>query len=137
MPRYTSIAWWCNPPCNQRNTFSLTHCARCGTPHYEKYANVRASERAVIDVGLDGSISVPGRADRPLHPKQIAAGVQRVEIESAITGRHSLSHLESLGLVHEATNWNSQGGNMPLVHEDTPNLTRKSVEQILAEPDTI
>jgi hypothetical protein len=58
-----------------------------------------------------------------------------VEITSALSGPHSLAHLEKLGLVHEATSWNSSGGNMPIVAEELPELTPKSTAQILSEPD--
>lgn len=133
MPRITPQFWYCL--CKQRNAPEVLICPSCKRPHYERYANVRESERTVIDVGRDGSISVPGRKDVPLHAKQVAAGVERVEVDSAVAGRYSLKHLEQLGLVHEATNWNSEGGNMPLVHEDVLEVKPKSFEQIMAEPD--
>lgn len=135
MPRYTQQAWWCPPPCGTRNLPTDRQCSRCSRNHYERYANVRAGERAVIDISPNGDIGVPGRADIPLHPKQIAAGVRRVEVESALAGQYSLSHLEKLGLVHEATNWNSDGGNMKIVAEEMVEVKPKPLEQILAEPD--
>lgn len=84
---------------------------------------------------VTGDISIPGRVDQPLHPKQIAAGVERREVTSAIAGQYSLAHLERLGLVHEQTNWNSAGDNMKVVAEEPLEIKHKSVEQILAEPD--
>ena len=131
--RETHHFWVCNR--GTRNTAEVRRCGCCDQLHHARYAEVRSSERTVIDVGRDGSISVPGRNDYPLHPKQIAAGIQRVEVESAIAGRHSLKHLESLVLVHEATNWNSEGANMPLIHEDILDVKPKHWEQILNEPD--
>lgn len=133
MAHLTSIAWWCS--CGTRNPGDDPTCFCCSRNRVERYANVRSSERAAIDVSQDGSISVPGRIDRPLHPKQIALGVQRVEIDSATSGRHSLAHLERLGLVHEATNWNSSGLNVPLSTPDVPDRTPKPLAQILSEPD--
>lgn len=135
MPRFTLQFWVCNLPCGTRNDPAARQCIRCGCNHYERHASVRASERAAIDIAPDGTISVPGRIDQPLHPKQIEMGYRREEVTSATTGRYSLAHLEKLGLVHEATNWNSEGGNMPIVVEEMPDLQPKSVEQILAEPD--
>lgn len=69
---------------------------------------VHKSERSVVDFNpRTGQISVPGRADRPMHPKQVADGFERREIEHA-TGRDgiTLSSLESKGLVHEQTSYN-------------------------------
>lgn len=133
MPRYTVHSWLC--PFHHNNIGNTRICSSCGHDRFQRHANVRESERTVIDVGRDGSISVPGRKDVPLHAKQVAAGVERVEVDSAVAGRYSLKHLEQLGLVHEATNWNSEGGNMPLVHEDVLEVRPKSFEQIMAEPD--
>jgi len=133
VPRYTLTLWIC--PHGHRNSGLVRLCGTCGFDHYQRSASIHPSERAVVDISPDGSISVPGRIDVPLHPKQIVAGVERVEVTSAIAGRHSLAHLEKLGLIHESTTWNSSGGNMPLHHEEMPDLTPKSVEQILSEPD--
>lgn len=135
MPRFTLQFWVCNLPCGTRNPPEARQCVRCGANHYERYAVVRSAERAMIDVAPDGTIGIPGRIDTPLHPKQIAAGVRRVEVESATAGQYSLKHLEQLGLVHEATNWNSEGANLSVKHEELPDLTPKPWQQILAEPD--
>lgn len=133
--RFTLVCWYCNPPCNARNEPSNQLCSSCGRRRFERYAQVRESEKAYVDIDPAGNISVPGRTDTPLHPKQIAAGVQRVPVDSAISGSHSLARLERLGLVHEATNWNSDGANMSVVAEELPDLKPKSLDQILSEPD--
>lgn len=133
--RFTPVSWYCNQPCGTRNLPSDRTCSRCGRLHHEHYAQVRESEKAYVDIDPDGNISVPGRLDSPLHPKQVAAGVIRVPVDSAISGPHSLAHLERLGLVHEATNWNSCGANMTVVAEELPEVKPKSVAQILSEPD--
>lgn len=136
MPRYTMQFWVCPLPCGNRNPPEVRECPLCSRKHYERYANVRESERSYIDVNPHtGDISVPGRIDQPLHAKQIAAGVERREVTSAIAGQYSLAHLEKLGLVHEATNWNSEGGNMPMKFEEMPDLKPKTFDQIMAEPD--
>jgi hypothetical protein len=135
MPRYTLVFWTCPLPCGNRNDPSSRSCPNCGALHYERYANVRESEKTYIDVAPDGSISMPGRLDCPLDPKQIAHGVQRIPVDSALAGQYSLKALEQRGLVHEATNWNSAGDNVSPKVEEMPDLTPKSVEQILSEPD--
>lgn len=137
MPRETLHYWICNLPCGTRNLPSSLCCTRCSKLHHERYANVRSSERAAIDLSPDGSISIPGRIDSPLHPKQVALGVQRIEIDSALSGAYSLRALEQRGLVHEATNWNSNGDNLSVIESDRiPDLpspsSHRSVDEILA-----
>lgn len=133
--RFTLVSWYCNQPCGTRNRPGDIECSRCGARRFERYAQVREQEKAYVDIDPKGNISVPGRLDSPLHPKQLAAGVRRVPVDSAISGPHSLAHLERLGLVHEATNWNSNGGNMSVVAEELPEIKPKSIDQIMSEPD--
>ena len=136
MPRYTPVFWLCHRcSLGTRNDPTRINCHKCGALKHERHANVRVSERAAIDLAPDGSISIPGRIDQPLHPKQIAHGVRRVEVGSAISGEYSLNSLERHGLIHEATNWNSEGGNAPMSVEEMPDIKPKSVAQILSEPD--
>lgn len=110
MPRYTPILWYC---VNQhRNDPADRRCVTCGALHYERHAVVAAGERAVVDINRrTGDVSVPGRADVPLHAKQIRDGYERVEVTSALGGGFndgvSMSFLESKGLVHEKTNWHN------------------------------
>lgn len=141
MARRETLHHWTCHCCSTVNGPTIRSCASCSQLHYERHANVRASQRAAIDLAPDGTISIPGRLDSPLHPKQIAAGVQRVEVESALSGKYSLRHLEQIGLVHEATNWDAEGGMMTVREADTvPDYLpskehHKSVEQILSEPE--
>lgn len=86
------------------------------------------SDRTVVDFNpRTGDIGIPGRADRPLHPKQIAMGIERREIEHA-TGRDgiTLASLESKGLVHEPTTY--RNGNGQPTAEITPRTHKSAAE---------
>lgn len=45
-------------------------------------SNVHSSERIAIYEDGKGNISIPGRADRPIHPKMAAAGYVRRELST-------------------------------------------------------
>lgn len=88
--------------------------------------NVHKSERSVIDVHhATGKISVPGRADRPMHPKQAAAGYERVELNNWSDVRF----LESKGLVHEASNFDKGKGDAK-PGMGTPDVAPKSAAEL-------
>lgn len=133
MPRYTLISWLC--PHGHNNAGPARRCGTCGHDRFQRYANVRESQKTYIDVSPSGEVSIPGRLDCPLDSRQIAHGVQRISVDSALAGAYSLKALEQRGLVHEATNWNSNGDNVVPTVEELPDLKPKSVEQILSEPD--
>lgn len=65
--------------------------------------NAHAKERTVIYRNpLTGAISVPGRADEPMHPKLARDGYERVELNTY----REVQALESTGLVHAGTSFN-------------------------------
>jgi hypothetical protein len=45
-------------------------------------AQIHSSEKVVVLEGPGGDIKIPGRGDRPLHPKLAAAGYVRHELNS-------------------------------------------------------
>jgi hypothetical protein len=53
-----------------------------------------------------GDIKIPGRGDRPIHPKLAAAGYRRETINTA-AGIRDLEKKKNL--VHEASNYNNSG----------------------------
>lgn len=76
-------------------------------------AGIHESERAIVFRNPQtGEVRIPGRADRPMHPKYAAAGFVREELPH-------LSDVRKLekekGLVHEATNYDNSSAE----HRDT------------------
>jgi hypothetical protein len=69
-------------------------------------SKVHSSERAVIYRNPQtGEVRVPGRADRPIHPKYQAAGfTERVELDS---GPKIRKFEKETGLIHESSNYDS------------------------------
>lgn len=67
---------------------------------------VHVSERAQCDFHPGtGEIRIPGRVDRPIHPKLAAEGYRRRDLTSS-----DIKHLEkNKGLIHEAGNYNRSG----------------------------
>lgn len=94
--------WYC--PAGHRNSADAKDCRECSYRKNEgRNASVHKSERTVIFRNpVTDSISFPGRADEPMHPKLQADGYVREEIESA----QGLNALEKRGFVHVATNFN-------------------------------
>lgn len=72
-------------------------------------AAVHASERAVIYHNPQtGETRIPGRADRPIHPKYKAAGfTERLELANLGDVRR---YEKATGKIHEATNYDSGSG---------------------------
>jgi hypothetical protein len=65
-------------------------------------SQVRAGEKVVVYRGPQGDVKIPGRADRPMHPKLEAAGYQREELSTV----GEVRKLEKeTGLIHEASNY--------------------------------
>ena len=81
---------------------TLTRAFSSGTP-------VSANERAVVYRNPQtNEYRVPGRADRPIHPKYQAAGfTERVELGS---GSEVRKFEKASGLIHEASNYDSGSG---------------------------
>lgn len=74
-------------------------------PFYTGDSSIHTSERVTIyENAQTGDIKVPGRGDRPIHPKLAAAGYVARQIET-----HSgIRQLEKRnGLIHEASNYDS------------------------------
>ncbi len=69
-------------------------------------SNVHASERITYFEDQNGKISIPGRNDRPTHPKMAAAGYVRKE---AISPAEKTALEKRTGLIHEASNYNNSG----------------------------
>src|SRR5215471_11271955 len=67
-------------------------------------SQVHASEKVVVYRGPDGDVKIPGRADRPMHPKLAAAGYVRETLDTASQVRELE---QKTGLIHEASNYNS------------------------------
>lgn len=66
-------------------------------------AQIHQSEKVAIYRAPDGSVSIPGRADRPMHPKMKEAGYVREELN---TGADVARIEKETGLIHEASNYN-------------------------------
>lgn len=69
-------------------------------------SNVHSSEKVVVYEDAKGNVSIPGRADRPIHPKMAAAGYQRRELATAAEVNQLA---KKKGLVHEVSNYNQSG----------------------------
>lgn len=65
-------------------------------------AQVHASEKVVVYRGPEGDVKIPGRADRPMHPKLAAAGYVRETLETVSDVRRIE---KETGLIHEASNY--------------------------------
>ena len=65
-------------------------------------AQVHPSERVVVYEGPTGDIKIPGRGDRPIHPKYAAEGYVRRELTS-ITDVRNVE--KRTGLIHERSNY--------------------------------
>lgn len=80
----------------------LSRAFSSGTP-------VSSNERAVVYRNPEtGEYRVPGRSDRPIHPKYQAAGfTERVELGS---GPEVRKFEKATGMVHEASNYDSGSG---------------------------
>ena len=77
----------------------------CGGKGHEiapRDAQIHASEKVKYYEAPDGTISIPGRADRPMHPKMAAAGYQE-----RICDTHSqIRQLENRsGKLHEISHY--------------------------------
>jgi hypothetical protein len=67
-------------------------------------AQIRQSEKVVVYRGPGGDVKIPGRADRPLHPKLKAAGYVRETLDTVSDVRRIE---RETGLIHEASNYDS------------------------------
>jgi hypothetical protein len=93
--------------CGRLYTFGhLPFCPHGEFNQSSPNSNVHASERIAIYEDAQGHISIPGRADQPIHPKMAAAGYVRREL----TTPAEVAWLEQKkGLVHESGNYNNSG----------------------------
>lgn len=67
-------------------------------------AQIHASEKVTVYRAPDGSVSIPGRADRPMHPKMAAAGYVRETLDTAADVRRIE---KETGTIHERSNYNA------------------------------
>lgn len=81
--------------------------------HYERFANVRAGDRAVVYYNAaTGERKTPPRADQAMPAVYARQGFERLEIESMLAWE------KQTGLVHEATNFSP--GNEPSPDREAP-----------------
>ena len=83
-------------------------CKGRGHVIYKRDAAVHTSERVrVIENPSTGEIRIPGRTDRPIHPKYQKAGFTQYK---DLTTLQEVRQLEKKqGLVHEASNYDNSG----------------------------
>jgi hypothetical protein len=68
-------------------------------------AQLHTSEKVVVNRNTrTGEITIPGRADRPLHPKLAAAGIVRETLDSISDIRRVE---KKTGLIHERSNYHA------------------------------
>lgn len=67
-------------------------------------AQVHSSEKVVVYRGPSGDVKIPGRADRPMHPKLAAAGYVRETLDTVSDVRRVE---KETGLIHEASNYSA------------------------------
>lgn len=65
-------------------------------------AQIHASEKVTVYRAPDGSVSIPGRGDRPMHPKMAAAGYTRETLDTASDVRRIE---KETGTIHESSNF--------------------------------
>jgi hypothetical protein len=95
------------PDCNQPRTPRDWPFCPHGEPgpFWRGDSSIHASESiTVYRHNQTGKVSIPGRADRPMHPKLAAAGYVPERINS-FSGLRQLE--KSQGLVHEKSNYNN------------------------------
>jgi hypothetical protein len=129
MPRVTKHYWIC--VCKQFNDASLRRCSTCGNDHYQRNAQVHASERAVVYFNpATGEHRTPPRADQPIPEVYAAQGFERREIDSMIAWE------KEAGVVHEATNFHPGNEDTPLDPRDNnkcpPEVKKALIEDMKA-----
>ncbi len=67
-------------------------------------AAIHTSERVVVHEGPNGEIRIPGRGDRPIHPKLAAEGYVRRELNTASEIREVE---KKTGLIHERSSYHA------------------------------
>jgi hypothetical protein len=121
------ISWICHNCKTVNRPPEVTACVKCNTLRHERYATVRTSQRAVVDYNhLTGQYNVPMRADAPMHAKQAQLGYERIELNNW----SDVKALESQGLVHEPSNYNSPQECKPM---DRPESALKIPDVALGE----
>ncbi len=74
-------------------------------PFWRGDANVHSSDKVVIyENPATGDIRIPGRADRPMHPKYEAAGYQRKTLDTISQIREVE---QKKNLIHEGLNYST------------------------------
>lgn len=80
-------------------------------------ASIHSSEKVVVyENPQTGEIRIPGRADRPMHPKYEAAGFQRKTLDT-VAQIHEVEKKKNL--IHEGLNYNQ---NSSQAEKDTGSL---------------
>lgn len=121
------VAWYCS--CGHRNEGDAPTCLNCTRKLHERYAQIRANERAVVYVNpLTGERRTPPRADQPMPEVYARQGFERQEIMS-------MSAFEKqTGLVHEATNFNPGSEPMPEErHAPDPAMRQRAIDAAINE----
>ena len=77
-------------------------CGGNGHQIQSRNAQVHSSEKLVVLEGPKGEIRIPGRGDRPIHPKYEAAGFRRKVIDT-MSGVREVE--KKTGLISEALNY--------------------------------
>ncbi len=74
-------------------------------PIHRHDAQYHSSQKTVYFEGPNGEIRIPGRADRPMHPKYVAEGYQTRTVDS------NMAQFErKTGMIHEASHYDSGSG---------------------------
>lgn len=76
-------------------------------------AQIHASEKIVVYRGPGGDVKIPGRADRPMHPKLAAAGYTRETLDTPADVRRIEKETNT---IHEASNYDAHSA---LADKDT------------------
>ena len=83
-------------------------CKGRGHTIYKRNASIHSSEKVrVIENPHTGEIRIPGRTDRPIHPKYVKAGFTQYKELNSLQEVRKLE--KSHGLVHEASNYDNSG----------------------------
>lgn len=105
----------------------MRSCVKCGQQHYERHAQVHASERAVVYYNpATGEHKTPARADQNVPEIYAQQGFERREI------MHMGSWEKESGTVHEATTFNP--GNEEFCHDPViPKANPKVIHDLLTD----
>lgn len=123
--KITHHSWYCIY--GHKNDGDSRSCWICDSNKYERFAQVRSQDRAVIYHNpATGERRTPARADQPVPEIYARQGFERLEIESMVT------YEKQAGVVHEATNF--YPGNEPGPEERKPyKPTREAIQAVIED----